>query len=116
MKYIQYKLCMKSAPDAQEQMELEVKVPYSEDNIQRAIRNSADGTYSIVETADEPERLTLEERISALEKTVDAPQFTPGTWYYRGDKILFEGQQYTCIAPQGVVCVWSSVDHPQYWA
>ena len=48
----------------------------------------------------------------------DAPspdEYVPGKWYYNGDKVSFEGKVYTCIAPDGVVCVWSPSAYPAYW-
>lgn len=47
------------------------------------------------------------------EETV--PGYQVGKWYYNGDKVLFEGVVYTCIAPDGVVCVWSPAEYPVYW-
>lgn len=41
--------------------------------------------------------------------------FMDGRWYYKGDKITFEGKNYECIAPDGVVCVWSPSAYPTYW-
>lgn len=41
--------------------------------------------------------------------------FEEGKWYYSGDKIIFEGVKYKCIAPDGVVCVWSPQNYPTYW-
>lgn len=38
-----------------------------------------------------------------------------GKWYYNGDKITFEGVKYKCIAPDGVVCMWSPKEYPVYW-
>lgn len=35
--------------------------------------------------------------------------------YHAGDKITFEGEHYTCIAPEGVACVWSPAEYPAYW-
>lgn len=60
--------------------------------------------------------LSLEERLVNLEKTLPIPdEYVVGKWYYRGDKILFNGSSFTCIAPKGVVCVWSPLDYPLYW-
>lgn len=42
-------------------------------------------------------------------------EFVEGKWYYTGNKIRFEGDIYVCIAPEGVVCVWSPTAHPAYW-
>ena len=65
----------------------------------------------------------LDKRISAVEngsKTEDEtaeeyPEFVVGKWYYKGDKVSFEGKNYVCIAPEGTVCVWSPKDYPAYW-
>ena len=35
--------------------------------------------------------------------------------YYKGDKVIFEGAKYICIAPEGVAVVWDPVTYPAYW-
>lgn len=62
----------------------------------------------------------LEKRVRALEtdtkEDVEAyPEYQDGKWYYSGDKCSFEGANYVCIAPEGVVCVWSPSAYPAYW-
>lgn len=62
----------------------------------------------------------LDRRVKALEEgggnpAVDTSEFEVGKWYYAGDTCLFNGDKYTCIAPNGVVCVWSPADYPAYW-
>jgi 5'-deoxynucleotidase YfbR-like HD superfamily hydrolase len=63
----------------------------------------------------------LEQRVKALEETkADEPTelyepFVEGKWYYNGDKCSQDGKNYTCTAPEGVVCVWSPKDYPAYW-
>lgn len=64
----------------------------------------------------------LEQRIKALEEgETDTPtaetieDYVVGKWYYRGNKVLFNGKVYECIAPEGVVCTWSPVEYPAYW-
>jgi hypothetical protein len=63
----------------------------------------------------------LEARVRALEekggttKTDEYPEYVAGKWYYRDDKCAFEGGNYKCIAPVGIVCVWSPVEYPAYW-
>lgn len=63
----------------------------------------------------------LEQRVRALEESGGAepdeeyPDYVAGKWYYNGDKITFEGGKYQCIAPDGVVCVWSPTEYPAYW-
>lgn len=56
---------------------------------------------------------TLEEGKQESTETVD--EYVVGKWYYAGDKVTFDGKTYTCIAPAGVVCVWSPADYPAYW-
>ena len=43
------------------------------------------------------------------------PEYTVGKWYYAGDKVSFDGKVYECIAPEGVVCVWSPAEYAAYW-
>ena len=62
----------------------------------------------------------LEQRVRALEAGSTEPgeaypDYVAGKWYYNGDKITFEGGKYKCIAPDGVVCVWSPTEYPAYW-
>lgn len=70
----------------------------------------------------------LDRRLTALEdalkdtppETEDGseesyPPFEPGKWYYAGDMVSFDEAIYKCIAPEGVVCVWSPTDYPAYW-
>ena len=62
----------------------------------------------------------LEQRVRALETGSTEPgeaypDYVVGKWYYSGDKITFEGGKYKCIAPDGVVCVWSPTEYPAYW-
>lgn len=62
----------------------------------------------------------LEQRVKALETGSTEPgeaypDYVVGKWYYNGDKITFEGVKYKCIAPDGVVCVWSPKEYPVYW-
>lgn len=42
-------------------------------------------------------------------------EYVPGKWYYAGDVVKYEDEAYTCIAPDGVVCVWSPAEYPTYW-
>ena len=62
----------------------------------------------------------LEQRVRAMETGSTEPgeaypDYVVGKWYYSGDKITFEGGKYKCIAPDGVVCVWSPTEYPTYW-
>ena len=43
------------------------------------------------------------------------PAFIEGKWYYNGDLCSENGKNYTCIAPEGQVCVWSPSKYPTYW-
>lgn len=66
--------------------------------------------------------LELEQRIRAVEEyihggdtPVDIEDFVEGKWYYNGDKVRYNNKVYKCIAPDGVVCVWSPDVYPAYW-
>ena len=65
----------------------------------------------------------LERRVKALEEgqnsgtgSNDVPEYKVGKWYYKDDKVMYDGKKYTCTAPDGVVCVWSPAEYPAYWA
>lgn len=70
----------------------------------------------------------LERRVAELEKlnqtdvptegeneAVTYPPYEAGKWYHNGDVVSFEGSNYTCIAPDVAVCVWSPTEYPAYW-
>lgn len=65
----------------------------------------------------------LENRVRALEGAKDdtatdtetVEEYIPGKWYRAGDRVTYDGKVYTCIAPDGVVCVWSPAEYPDYW-
>ena len=65
----------------------------------------------------------LDRRVMALEagesgggvEPVEYPDYVAGKWYYNGDKMTYNGKRYTCIAPAGVVCVWSPDEYAPYW-
>lgn len=62
----------------------------------------------------------LDRRVAALEagggaEPVEYPDYVAGKWYYNGDKVSYNGKHYACIAPAGVVCVWSPDEYATYW-
>ena len=69
--------------------------------------------------------IDLESRIRTLEEgkadegttegIPEAEEYTIGKWYYRGDRVTFNGNTYICIAPEGAVCTWSPSEYPAYW-
>lgn len=83
-------------------------------------RSGADPTQGV----DVLEKLSdLDKRLKVLENagTTDPepgeeyPEYVAGKWYYKDDKITHSGKRYICIAPDGVVCVWSPEEYPAYW-
>lgn len=67
-------------------------------------------------------------RVAALEQSGgDEPEEPAEEWpeyvqptgahdaYHHGDKITWNGQHYTCIAPEGTACVWDPNTYPAYW-
>ena len=78
----------------------------------------------VSQSVDVLEKLAdLDKRVAALERAgatdpepdVECPEYVAGKWYYKDDKITHNGQKYVCIAPDGVVCVWSPSEYPAYW-
>lgn len=66
----------------------------------------------------------LDARVRELENAVQSLQangndepdeYVPGHWCHTGDQVMFEGEKYTCIAPENTVCVWSPAEYPAYW-
>ena len=49
------------------------------------------------------------------EPTEEYPEYVAGKWYYNGDSCSENGKNYTCVAPEGQVCVWSPSEYPAYW-
>lgn len=42
-------------------------------------------------------------------------EYVSGRWCKNGDIFTFKGKVVRCIAPEGVTCVWSPADYPEYW-
>lgn len=66
----------------------------------------------------------LDERIATLENASaessgttneNIKPYVPGKWYFNGNRMIYNGTIYTCIAPVGAVCTWSPDEHPAYW-
>ena len=74
-------------------------------------------------TMSEEKLKDLEARIAKLEDpesepkepTVTYEEYDPYKWYYKDMTCSFEGKNYICIAPEGVVCTWSPAGYPPYW-
>lgn len=60
-------------------------------------------------------RVTALEAESAVGEAEEYPGYVAGKWYYNGDKVTYNGKRYTCIAPDGVVCVWNPDEYATYW-
>lgn len=66
----------------------------------------------------------LEERVRILEAKINSDstgstesvaEYKANKKYKNGDKVLFEGKVYICIAPDKEKCPWSPADYPEYW-
>ena len=99
-------------------------------------RQSADPAASYAPLQEQIDALadrldTLTTRVSALEQsgetgeeepeqpTEEWPEYVQPTGahdaYHNGDKVTWNGQHYTCIAPEGTACVWDPDTYPAYW-
>lgn len=96
------------------------------DNLEKLARDKAnvqDGTDMLGMLLEHEARIrSLEEKcFSDEEPPVDEsgdtiiPEYQEGKWYYKGDLVTWDGETYVCIAPDGVVCVWSPAAYPAYW-
>lgn len=74
-------------------------------------------------TMSEEKLKDLEARIAKLEDPEAEPEepvvtyeeYDTHKWYYKDMTCSFEGKNYICIAPEGVVCTWSPAGYPSYW-
>lgn len=74
-------------------------------------------------TESEQKLKDLEAQIVKLEDPESEPEepvvtyepYDPHKWYYKDMTCSFEGKNYICIAPEGVVCTWSPAGYPSYW-
>lgn len=105
------------------------------DNLMQLARDNANPDKEIEENTDiikqlmqhvtmsEEKLKDLEARIAKLEDPEAAPEeptvtyeeYDPYKWYYKDMTCSFEGKNYICIAPEGVVCTWSPSGYPSYW-
>ena len=97
----------------EERNELYVKAREAAD-----VANSADVIAKLIELEQRVIKLESanadnDNDTEAGETTVD--EYVVGKWYYNGDKVMFEGTEYTCIAPEGSVCTWSPREYPVFW-
>lgn len=67
-------------------------------------------------------RKTLDDQNGEIEDGIDesdVPEYADPTGahdaYYHGSIVRYKDQLYMCIAPEGVVCVWSPDVMPGYW-
>lgn len=94
-----------------------------------AAREKADPSSSYAPLQEQVDKLAddlaaLAARVTALEgggaEPVDEyPAYVQPTGahdaYHNGDKVTYNGMKYTCIAPEGVACVWNPDTYPAYW-
>lgn len=95
----------------EERNELYVKAREAAD-----VANSADVIAKLIELEQRVIKLesaSADNDTTTGETTVD--EYVVGKWYYNGDKVMFEGTEYTCIAPETTVCTWSPTEYPAYW-
>lgn len=96
------------------------------EDIVNTARSKSEIIYETPDTTVLDKLVELESRIHAIEQqlaggdnpggdTEEYEDFVVGKWYYAGDKVHFNDKNYICIAPEGVVCVWSPADYPAYW-
>ena len=81
----------------------------------RAEAKPEDGVDVLVKLTELDERVRKLEQGGTAKPTDKPAEYTPGKWYYAGDRVTYQGKVYTCIAPEGQVCTWSPTDYSAYW-
>ena len=82
----------------------------------RTSANPAESVDVLAKIAELERRVkVLEDRQDSGTGSTDVPEYEVGKWYYKDDKVMYDGKEYTCTAPEGVVCVWSPAEYPAYW-
>lgn len=91
-----------------------ISLAQSKANVQQSI-----DVMQKLEELDKRMKVVEELLASDNESTEDTQatyaDYEVGKWYYNGDIVKFEDVLYKCVAPDGVVCVWSPSDYPAYW-
>lgn len=105
------------------------------DDLMQLARDNANPDNDIKENTDIVKQLmskvtVLEQIVAAMDariKKLEDPEaepeepvvtyepYDPHKWYYKDMTCSFEGRNYICIAPEGVVCTWSPSGYPSYW-
>lgn len=86
------------------------------DNLAREyanINNSIDVLQKIKELDLRVQK--LEDKEETDPPIEEYPEYIPGKWYYKDDKISYKNKKYICIAPEGQVCTWNPEEYPTYW-
>ena len=94
-------------------------------NPDKEIEENTDIVKQLMQRVTESEQKLkdLEARIVKLEDPEAEPEepvvtyepYDQHKWYYKDMTCSFEGKNYICIAPEGVVCTWSPAGYPSYW-
>ena len=85
----------------------------------REAANAANSVDVVAKVAELEQRVIKLENAGADNDTTIGEtvvdEYVVGKWYYNGDKVMFEGTEYGCVAPEGAVCTWSPAEYPDYW-
>ena len=75
-------------------------------------------SVNVVEKLIELEQriITLETKKAESSNTTEAIEdYKAGKWYYRGNKMLFNGKVYECTAEEGTAVYWSPIESGLCW-
>ena len=83
------------------------------------VQNSFDVIKKLEELDKRVKELEAKANPDTEEETEDPKEsyeeYKVGKWYYAGNRVMFEGKVYECIAPENATCVWSPTEYPAYW-
>ena len=110
---------------AEEEYDALMQLARDNANPDKEIEENTDIIKQLMQRVTESEQKLkdLEARVVKLEDTEAEPEepvvtyepYDPYKWYYKDMTCSFEGKNYVCIAPEGVVCTWSPAGYPPYW-
>ena len=115
--YVKGRIKMEEMDELKELAREKAKAENSYAPIQEQVNEAFEMIAMLQKQIDEIKGITSSDE----EETTDEwTQWTQPTGahdaYYEGEKITYtDGKRYTCIAPEGVACVWGPDVMPEYW-
>lgn len=79
------------------------------------VNNSVDVIAKVIELEQRVIKLESASANDTVTGETVVDEYVAGKWYYNGDKVMFEGTEYVCTAPESAVCTWTPKEYPTFW-